>query len=690
MVPQAMSEASPQNPSPNTNKPKRVHEVVILGGGFAGVYCARAVAKALGSKLRFTRIAIISEENYMVFQPMLPEVAGASLSPGVVINPIRQLCKGADVFRGKVESVDMSSKTVRVKAGSFVGITDIRFDHLVLALGATVDLKRTPGMSEHAFLMSTVGDAMKLRSTVIERMEEANLTQDLDVRRRLLSFVIVGGGYSGVETAGQLIDLIHYACRFFKHINREECRVTLIHSREVLLPTLSEKLGRYTATILRNRGVEVVLKQRVKSVTARRVYLDNGRAIDSHTVVCTIGTAPHPLVADICEQTGAASEKGRINTGADCRVGESNFLWAAGDCANVPLVTGGWCPPTAQFAMRQGAQLGKNIVKVMHTKDPSPFTFKGLGELASLGHRSAVANVFGMNFSGILAWFFWRTVYLGKLPGLDRKLRVMTEWTLELFFPKDINLLNPRYTNSYSEILLEAGDVLFNEGDPAFSFYMVQRGRIDITDTDERVIKSLTQGEHFGERALLTDQIWRYSAVAREETVLIALEKDVLDRMVRGCGSFQKMLQSSAKTYMTQDKIESVTGNLPESVRGKTAGEVMRGDVHHLTLTDTLQDALKLIQLESHSTFPVVDADQLFQGVILKEDLYECVKTSDKGLETPIADMAPRKFPTTKLDAPVPEVVETLLRGGTSKVVVLDAEQKLQGIITLIDLMAES
>ncbi len=676
-----------QPAQPRTNKPKRLYEVVILGGGFAGVYCARQIAKSLGSKLRFTRIAIISEENYMVFQPMLPEVAGASLSPGVVINPIRQLCKGAEVFRGKVESVDMKSRTVRVKAGSFVGITDIRFDHLVLALGATVDLSRTAGMSEHAFLMSTVGDAMKLRSTVIERMEEANLTQDLDVRRRLLSFVIVGGGYSGVETAGQLIDLVHYACKFFKNIRKEECRVSLIHSREVLLPTLSEKLGRYTAKILRNRGVEVILKQRVKSVTARKVYLENGRAIDSHTVVCTIGNAPHPLVSEVCEQVGAESERGKINTGPDCRVGDTGFLWAAGDCANVPLVTGGWCPPTAQFAMRQGAQLGKNIVKVMHTKDTEPFNFKGLGELASLGHRSAVANVFGMNFSGILAWFFWRTVYLGKLPGLDRKLRVMTEWTLELFFPKDINLLNPRYTTSYSEILLEAGDVLFNEGDPAFSFYMVRRGRIDIVDQDDHIIKSLGEGEHFGERALLTDQIWRYCAVAKEETVLIALEKDVLDRMVRGCGSFQKMLQSSAKTYMTQDKIEAVSNGLPDSVRSKTAGEVMRPEVHFLKLTDSLQDALKLIQLESHSTFPVVNEERVFQGVILKEDLYEAVKTSDEGLATKIADMGLRKYPSAPVDAPVPEVVEILLRGGTSKAVVVDAERKLQGIITLIDLM---
>ncbi len=678
------------NPSsPNINKPKRPYEVVILGGGFTGVYCARAVAKALGSKLRFTRIAIISEENYMVFQPMLPEVAGASLSPNVVINPIRQLCKGAEVFRGRVESVDMKSKTVRVKAGSFAGITDIRFDHLVLALGATVDLKRTPCMSEHAFLMSTVGDAMKLRSTVIERLEEANLTQDLDVRRRLLSFVIVGGGYSGVETAGQIVDLIRFACKYFKNISEDECRVSLIHSREVLLPTLSEKLGHYTAGILRNRGVDVILNQRVKSVTARKVYLANGRAIDSHTVICTIGNAPHPLIAEVCKQTGAPSEKGKINTGADCRVDENDFLWAAGDCANVPLITGGWCPPTAQFAMRQGALMGKNIVKVMHTKEPDPFTFKGLGELASLGHRCAVANVFGINFSGILAWFFWRTVYLAKLPGLDRKLRVMTEWTLELFFPKDINLLNPKNTTSFSEMLLEEGDVLFNDGDPAFSFYMVRRGQIDITDTDGKVIKSLTEGEHFGERALLTDQIWRYTAVAKQETVLIALEKDVLDRMVRGCGSFEKMLQVSANTYMTQDKIESISENLPESVRDKSAGDVMRAKVHCLNLSDTLQDALKLIKLESHSTFPVVDEGQVFRGVIFKEDLYECIKSSDNRLDTLIEDMSLRKFPTTFVDAPVPEVLETLLRGGTSKAVVLNRDHQLQGIITLIDLIAE-
>ncbi|MDX1679173.1 MAG: FAD-dependent oxidoreductase, partial [Akkermansiaceae bacterium] len=601
----------------------------------------------------------------------------------------RQLCKGAEVFRGKVESVDMKSKTVRIKAGSFVGITDLRFDHLVLALGATVDLKRTPGMSEHAFLMSTVGDAMKLRSTVIERLEEANLSRDLDVRRRLLSFVIVGGGYSGVETAGQLIDLIRYACRFFKNISCEECRVSLIHSREVLLPTLSEKLGRYTAAILRNRGVEVILKQRVKSVTARKVYLDNGRAIDSHTVVCTIGNAPHPLIADICGQTGAPSEKGRITTGSDCRVGDNDFLWAAGDCANVPFVKGGWCPPTAQFAMRQGALLGRNLVKVMHTKDTEPFTFKGLGELASLGHRSAVANVFGMNFSGLLAWFFWRSVYLAKLPGLDRKLRVMTEWTLELFFPKDINLLNPKNTTSFSEMLLEKDDVLFNEGEPAFSFYMVRRGRIDITDGDGRVIKSLTRGEYFGERALLTDQIWRYNAIAHEETVLIALEKDVLDRMVRGCGSFEKMLQNSAQTYMTQDKIEAITGTLSGSVRGKTAGELMRTNVHHLKLSDTLQEAFRLIKLESHSTFPVVDDERRFQGVVLKEDLYECIKTTGNRLDTQVAEMALRKFPVTFVDTPVPDVVETLLRGGTSKTVVLDGGRKLCGIITLIDLIAD-
>lgn len=678
----------PHSDPPRFQKSQKLYEVVILGGGFAGVYCAQAIAKALGSKLRFTRIAIISEENYMVFQPMLPEVAGASLSPRVVINPIRQLCKGAEVFKGRVQSIDFSTKTVRVNVGTFAGITDIRFDHLVLTLGATVNLKRTPGMSEHAYLMSTVGDAMKLRSATVARLEEANLTYDPEIRKRLLSFVIVGGGYSGVETAGQMIDLLRFACKYFKNLRFDECRVSLIHSREVLLPTLSEKLGRYTADILRKRGVDVILEQRVKSVTARKVYLADGRSIDSHTVVCTIGNAPHPLIASVCEQLGVSSEKGKIVTGSDCQVGETTFLWAAGDCANVPFVKGGWCPPTAQFAMRQGALMGKNIVKVMHAQETAPFKFKGLGELASLGHRSAVANVFGQNFSGILAWFFWRTVYLAKLPGLDRKLRVMAEWTLELFFPKDINLLNPKNSPSLSEMLLEAGDILFNEGDPAFSFYMIQRGRIDIVDSDGKVIKSLAQGEHFGERALLTDQIYRYTAVAKDETVLVALEKDVLERMIRGCGSFEKMLQHSAKTYMAKEKVESVTKALDEEIRTKTAGEVMRGKVHFLKQTDTLRDALELVKLESHSTFPVVNQEGLFQGVVLKEDLYECMKTSDRSLDTPIRELELRKYPTTLVSSSVPDVVETLLRGGTSKIVVLSEAKELKGILTLIDLIA--
>lgn len=674
--------------APRISKSQRLYEVVILGGGFAGVYCAQAIAKALGSKIRFTRIAIISEENYMVFQPMLPEVAGASLSPGVVINPIRQLCKGAEVFRGHVESLDFATKTVRVNVGTYAGITDIRFDHLVLALGATVDLKRTPGMSEHAYLMSTVGDAMKLRSTTVARLEEANLTFDPEIRKRLLSFVIVGGGYSGVETAGQMIDLLRFACKYFKNISFEECRVSLIHSREVLLPTLSEKLGRYTADILSKRGVDVILNQRVRSVTARKVYLADGRSIESHTVVCTIGNAPHPLIASVCEQFGAPIEKGKITTGPDCQVNESTFLWAAGDCANVPFVKGGYCPPTAQFAMRQGTLMGKNIVKVMHARDTVPFTFKGLGELASLGHRSAVANVFGQNFSGILAWFFWRTVYLAKLPGLDRKLRVMAEWTLELFFPKDINLLDPKNSTSFSEMLLEEGDVLFNEGDPAFSFYMIRRGQIDIVEKDGKVIKSLSKGEHFGERALLTDQIWRYTAIAKEETVLIALEKDVLERMIRGWGSFEEMLQRSAKTYMAQDKIESVTKSLPETVRKKTASEVMRSEVQFLKQDQTLKDALDLIKLESHSTFPVVDQNRIFQGVILKEDLYECIKSRENSLDTKIGEIELRKFPTTYATDLVPDVVETLLRGGTSKIVVLSEANELKGILTLIDLLS--
>jgi NADH dehydrogenase len=521
-------------------------DVVIAGGGFAGINCAQALACALGSGSE-RRVALIADQNYMLFQPMLAEVAGSSLSPRHVVNPIRGLCRGATVLRGSIEKIDLAAGQLELNAGDFSQNVHVGFQHLALALGGVVDLSRVPGMPEHAFLMKNVGDALKLRGAVLDRFEEANLIADAALLPRLLTFVVVGGGYSGVETAGQLLDLADGVRGYYPRIANESFRVVLVHSGAHLLPEISEQLGRYCEEKLRTRGVEILLSARVTAMTSSKVKLGDGRVIESHTVVSTVGNAPHPRVIELCEAAALATEKGRITTEPTLRVPGQTQLWAAGDCAAVPQAGGGTCPPTGQFAMRQGTLLGQNLAKALAGRDDlAPFTFKGLGSLASIGHRTAVAEIMGLKFSGFFAWWIWRTIYLSKLPGIERKLRVLIDWTLDLFFPRDITLFQPRYTKPLEDMHLEPGDAVFHAGEPAFSFYVVKSGRIELRDEMNAVVRTYGVGEHFGQRALLEDHKWRYTAIAAEPTTLISLSARVFDAITRTSTPIRERLLSLA------------------------------------------------------------------------------------------------------------------------------------------------
>jgi NADH:quinone reductase (non-electrogenic) len=295
----------------------------------------------------------------------------------------------------------------------------------------------------------------------------------------------------------------------------------------------------------------VILGARVTATTAGKVCLGE-HEIESHTVISTVGNAPHPLLLEVCQANAIPCEKGRISVQPTLQVEGHPRLWAAGDCAAVPMPAANvkspteprpFCPPTAQFAMRQGKVLGDNIAAVL-TSDasPRPFVFTGLGELASIGHRAAVAEILGMKFSGFFAWWLWRTIYLSKLPGIERKLRVMMDWTLDLFFPRDITLLQSRPTQVLQETHLEPGDVLFHAGEPAFSFYIVKNGRIELRNPDGTVSRSVGPGDHFGERALLGDRIWQFSAVAAERTTLVALGAKVFDTITRVDTSIRELL----------------------------------------------------------------------------------------------------------------------------------------------------
>lgn len=501
-------------------------DVVIAGGGFSGAYCAKYLSKHLGRE-GARRVALVADENVLAFQPMLAEVAGASLSPLDVVTPLREFCRGANVLQGSITQIDLDAKTVELDAGRFTPNTILSFQHLVLALGGIVDLSRVPGMTDHGYILKDAWDAVRLRVAILERLEEANLSADPATKRRLLTFAVVGGGYSGVETAGQILDLVRNIQPLYHNLAEVEPRVVLIHSRDHLLPEIGEKLGTYAEKKLRARGMEILLNKRVASVSANRVYLADGESIETHTVISTVGNAAHPLLVELTRHYELASDHGRIVTDPSMRVPGREGIWAVGDGAAVPHEGKTSCPPTAQFALRQGIQVAGNIASSLNGGPLKPFHHKSQGQLASIGHRTAVADVMGVHFSGIIAWFIWRTIYLSKLPGLQRKLRVMIAWTLDLFFSRDISVVRAEGRELIQDMHLEKDDQIFQDDDPYVSFYIIKEGSVEYR-RDGVPARQMGQGDHLGGPDFTTNGKWQGEARALNSTSLICINRKVM------------------------------------------------------------------------------------------------------------------------------------------------------------------
>ena len=500
------------------------YDVVIAGGGFAGAYCAKTLGKLLG-KAGEKRVALIAERNVLVFQPMLAEVAGSSLSPSAVVNPLRQLCRHVDVLQGNIHRIDWAAKTVTVDGGRFTRNHEVTFDHLVLTLGSVTDLSRVPGMADHGRPMKSVADALQLRSTLINRLEEANLVEDDAVRARLLTFVVIGGGYTGVETAGQVQDFLLGAQKFYANLRDSRIRVVLVHGHPSLLIEIGKTLGEHALTVLKKRGIEVMLSTRVAEATARKAIFADGTFVEAHTIISTIGNAPNPVVLDLCRQLGVETDKGRVPTDEMMRVRGQTHLWTAGDCAAVPWNDRGEAkiaPPTAQLALRQGMQLGRNLHRVLTGGALRPFTYRYLGQLATIGEREAVAEVLGFHFSGFIAWWMWRSIYLAKLPGTLRKLRVMIDWTFDLMFPRDLSLLLPPPDEIIRPIHLEKGETLFSQGDPCRAFYYLRHGGVTL-EGGGGPDRQLGPGAVIDQAELDGDGRWRARAFATESADVVVL-----------------------------------------------------------------------------------------------------------------------------------------------------------------------
>src|SRR5215469_1205441 len=408
--------------------------IVIAGGGFAGLYAAIHFDKRLARRAD-VEVTLISHENFILFTPMLHEVAAGDLYPGDIVNPLRRILRHVNVFEADVQSVDLEKRLVRCTAGMAERELNFEFDHLLLALGSETNFFNMDGVRDWSVTMKSLSDAALLRNRMVVLLEEASLRSDEAARRQLLTFVTAGGGFSGTETTGAVNDFVRENVRYYPQLREELIRVVMVHPGNFILPELGEELGHYAEQKLRERKVEVIKGPRVANYDGVTVTLSDGTSIPAATLIWTAGVKPSPVIAQLpCEK-----ERGRLLVSEYLAVTGVPGLWAAGDCAPVPILdTENFHPPTAQHGLREGVVVAKNIEAMILDRPLKPFRFKMLGQLASIGHHTGVAIVFGMKFSGFIAWSFWRSVYLMKLPRMAKKLRVMASWTLDIFFGQEI------------------------------------------------------------------------------------------------------------------------------------------------------------------------------------------------------------------------------------------------------------
>jgi len=447
-------------------KPIQLIRILILGGGFAGIEALNRLQRTFQDDVSVD-ITLVSRDNFFLFTPMLPEVSSGSIETRHIVTPIRTFCKRARFIEANVKSIDLKHKRVTVShnIGRETEPVDQRehvlgYDYLTIALGGETNFFGNMEIAKHSFTMKTVGDAMLLRDHVINMLEQADVEhEDEELKKRLMAFVVVGGGFSGVETVGELNDFIRESVRDYYHnLEENDAKIVLINSGDRLLPEVPDELAEFTLQKLRANGIEVKLNTRVSGASSNNVVLNNGSAISSHTLIWAGGVKPDPLVTkmDDCEHE---QKSGKVISNSNLELKGWNNVFALGDCAYITDPnTGRPCPPTAQHAIRQARVASENIILDIRqgispsssskssedtsTKESAQrFDYQTKGIIALIGKRNGVGVVFGYKVHGILAWWLWRMYYLGNLPSMEKRFRVMIDWIIDILFKRDVTRL---------------------------------------------------------------------------------------------------------------------------------------------------------------------------------------------------------------------------------------------------------
>lgn len=601
--------------------------IVILGGGFAGVKCARTLRKLLETD---HEIVLFNRENHMVFHPLLAEVAGATLQPKDVAAPLRQLLNGISCRTEEVLAANLEAKRVEFEAHDGVR-RSLPYDHLVIACGNVSNIGIVPGMEDHGFALKTIGDALTLQSHVMELMEKAEVCDDPQEKRNYLSVIVVGGGFSGVEVAGELNDLMRRSRKFFRKINVDDIKVTIVHSREQILPELSPSLGNFAKQRMEKAGVRVLTNATAVHATACGVKLANGEFIWGKTVVCTIGVAVHVLV----QKLAAEKTAGRLKTESDMSLPGHPCVWAIGDCAAIINADDNKAsPPVAQFAERQGAQAAYNIVRRIKGEETKPFSYRMMGSMCAIGAQDAVGEVSGIRIAGFFAWFVWRGLYLMKLPSLTQKIKVGLEWACDLVFPRTLAHLKADRSRRIGRAYFAAGDHIFKEGSHGSEFFVIERGEAEVRknrevagcETKEEVIAILGPGDFFGEGAILDGRPRSASVKARTDLEVIVMGRSIFTEMsialVPLRDAIAKALKRRTNIWKNLQDVREILEDIPlKSLLEPIEDQAITADCH-------IAEAIGRINRNRLDFCCVIENEDELVGIVTRTDLLRAIEVA--------------------------------------------------------------
>lgn len=441
---------------------KNRKKILVLGGGFAGLECTRKLESYFKNDID---IILVSEDNFLLFTPMLPQVASGMIETRHIIMPIRTLCEKATFYEGKIRNIDPFGKIVNLWGTSEKRGLSLHYDYLVLALGSQTNFFGLTNVEQNAFTMKTLNDAVMLRNRVIDMLEQAENETDPIRKKSLLTFVIAGAGFAGIETSGELLDFILDATKYYPNIQRKDLRVIVVEAMSGILPGFTEKLAKFAKEKLIERGIDIQLNTAITSFDGDEILVKElkdknnesdeqleVRSILTRTLIWTAGVTP----VNTIKRSVFKTERGKIIVNEYLQVPEYPEVFAIGDvCHVINPETQKSFPPTAQIAEAQGKIAANNLRAIIKNKEKKKFEYKSRGQMAIIGKRSGIASIFGMSVSGFWAWWLWRNVYLSKIPKFDKRFRVWMDWFVDQFFDRDISrlkILRPEKEREYKEL----------------------------------------------------------------------------------------------------------------------------------------------------------------------------------------------------------------------------------------------